>query len=199
MKNVWIILFMALTLEANVNMNTNYEMQPASMTPMDGFLYWWFDRGVEPVEIWVAGVAAWLRGRDVEEARALKMLEIAEERVAEIRVVVEANRTEHVRELSEDYQAWIGEVRAVASQIPNATTLQERLVLATKIHEVVLNGVIEIVPEHVRQAIQRALMEAEAGRENALASLEKSGFDAERIQEEASRIADEWSRSEGQR
>jgi len=191
LKKVFVILTL-LVASVQVQAQTQYELSPAGLTPNDGLTYWWFDRGWEPIEVWFAGAVAWVQGRDVAEARALKCLDIAEERVAEIYVVVQIDRSGFVGELSQNYESWLGEARLIASQIPNATTVYERVALATSIHEVVLEGVLEEVPEEAKPSVQRALEESQTGKQEALSALEDAGKDSEVYKQEIDLTVAQW-------
>ncbi|MFQ6095875.1 MAG: DUF5667 domain-containing protein, partial [Candidatus Bathyarchaeia archaeon] len=195
MKNAAVVALLLVSVLAS---NGTHNMRNPDLTPEWGPLYWFFDRGLEPLEVWAAGAIAQIQGRDPQAARALKALEIAEERIAEIEVLAVANKSDHIEELSRNYEFWINDVQAIASAIADQTMrlgVQERIALATGIHRVVLEAISTKVPEQSKQWIQQAITKSENGQQKAIENLERelgAGFDAEYYRQYLNQTISEW-------
>jgi len=85
------------------------QLPSAGLTP-DHPLYF-LDRMFEGLELWFAEVVG---GR---EGRARKMLEIAGERLSEMKAMAEQGKTQHIPSLVEDYRAKMNEATEIATKL----------------------------------------------------------------------------------
>ncbi|MFH1977866.1 MAG: DUF5667 domain-containing protein [Candidatus Aenigmatarchaeota archaeon] len=125
-------------------------------------------------------------------ARAGKHIRSAEMRLAEAKAMAEQNKPEFVDNLVDEYEQNIVKANEIAQTVQAAgrdtTEVRERVAVATSLHNDILAGILEKVPEQARTGIQRALQASETGNTAALAALERER--PERAAEIQFRIAD---------
>ena len=148
-----------------------YELPDATATPDNPILYF-FDRLLEPLELFVAGLPPPFG--DGDEGRARKLLEIAGERLAEAKLMAERNRTEHIESLMEEYNESMSECLHLCNQL-NSTELYSLVSNATSTHQTVLQEVKEKVPEEAKDWIEKAIDVSQEGHEQATEHIQKYG------------------------
>jgi len=134
----------------------------ATLTPDNPFYF--LDRTFEPFELWISEVFGGQAGR------AEKDLEIAGERIAEIKLMIEKGKPEYVPELTENYQHHMDEALKIAEKI-NSTDLYELVSNMTLMHQQVLDEVYEKCPEEAKTAIMHAKDVSVRGHEEAQEAL----------------------------
>lgn len=142
------------------------ELPDAGITP-DSMLYG-LDRAFERISLALTFDRA---------AKAEKHLEFASERIAELKTMVDKGEPEFVEELKKDHER---ELSAVESEIEgaralgrNVTALAEHVADVTSKHIVVLERVLEKVPDQAKPAIMHAINVSQRGREKAVESILK--------------------------
>jgi len=140
------------------------QLPSAGLTP-DHPLYF-LDRMFEGLELWFAEVVG---GR---EGRARKMLEIAGERLSEMKAMAEQGKTQHIPSLVEDYRAKMNEATEIARRL-NSTELYGLVAETTQHHQTILDEVYSRVPDEAKSAIQDAKEVSRKGHDEAKNALGK--------------------------
>jgi hypothetical protein len=105
-------------------------------------------------------------------------LKFAGERLAEMNKLVEKNKTKHVERLAKDQEEELSEaeaeiVKATAKGL-NATLVAQHVANMTSKHLIILQGLLEKVPEQARESIMHAINVSSRGHEQAVASITKA-------------------------
>jgi hypothetical protein len=109
--------------------------------------------------------------------KAEKRLQIASERLAELREMVNKGKPEFVERLTQDHGKQIEEsendITEAKARGKNVTAVSQRVAEATSKHIEVLTALLDKVPEQARAGIQNAIEKSSRGRERALANIQK--------------------------
>ncbi len=109
--------------------------------------------------------------------KAEKRLQIASERIAELREMVNKGKPEFAGRLTNDHAKGIDEaeedIEAAKAQGKNVTRVSQIVAEATSKHIDVLTALLDKVPEQARAGIQNAIEKSSRGRERALANIQK--------------------------
>ncbi len=139
------------------------------------------ERGKKPQGIGYGLTRAWEKVQLAftfnSEKESELYLKFAERRLSESLEILEEDE-EKAKELLEEYEESLergNEISRIAQQAgKNITKVTELVAIATTIHEDVLKGVLEKVPEQAKLPIQRAINSSKRGNEEALNALEKT-------------------------
>ncbi len=109
--------------------------------------------------------------------KAEKRLQIASERIAELREMVNKGKPEFVEKLTKDHGKQIEEaendIAEAKAKGKDVTAVSQRVAEATSKHIEVLTALLDKVPEQARAGIQNAIEKSSRGRERALANIQK--------------------------
>lgn len=110
-------------------------------------------------------------------AKAEKHLQIASERIAELKAMVDKGKPEFAGRLRKDYETEINEAENDIARAralgKNVTALSEHVANVTSKHITVLQGLLDKVPEQARLAIEHAINVSRRGHERAVESILK--------------------------
>jgi hypothetical protein len=164
-KKLLVLGFVVLVL-AGFCLAQQEDIPSAGITP--GNLFYGLDRAAESIQL------AFTRN---ELKRAELHLKFAGERLAEMNKLVEKNKTKHIEKLLSDQEEELAdaeaEIEKAVSKGQNATLVAEHVAEMTYKHVLVLQQVLDKVPEQARMSIQKAIDASIARNENAASTIEK--------------------------
>jgi len=110
------------------------------------------------------------------EAKAEKALKFSEERLSELKVMSEKNKTKQVTKLAENYRESLKSAQDKSKEIKSEkkSEVEARVASSTSKHLSVLEEVLNKVPEEAKEAIRKAKENSKKGHMQALESLSKS-------------------------
>lgn len=151
-----------------------------------GNLLYGLDRAMERVQLALA--------RDPEKKAELHLFH-AEERLAELKELVEQNRFRYVERLAKDHDDSVEkaeeEIGKAVALGRNTTALSAHVAEMTYKHILVLERVLEKVPEQARESIQRAINASINGNQRAVMSIEKETGKSAEVPKVTSQMANE--------
>lgn len=116
-------------------------------------------------------------------AKAEKRLQIASERISELKAMVDKGKPEFVEKLKEDYEEELNEaesdMEAARALGKNVTLLAEHVANATSKHIAVLERVLDKVPDQAKSAILHAINVSQRGHQRAVENILKEKGDSE--------------------
>ncbi len=164
MKKIFSISVLMILLLAAIVVAQEEELPDAGTTP-DSALYG-LDKAFERI-----GLALTFN----KAAKAEKRLQIASERLAELKAMTDKGKPEYSDDLAEEYDNNIEEANEIATTAKllreDRSKLTELIALATSKHLSVLDKVKEKVPEQAKEAIIKAKEASMNGQKNALRAL----------------------------
>ncbi len=109
--------------------------------------------------------------------KAEKRLKIASERIAELKVMVKKGKPEFAEKLAKEHNEELekaeNDIEKAKALGKNVTALREHVAEMTYKHVIVLQRVLEKVPEQAKVHIQNAIEKSQKGNEIAIANIEK--------------------------
>ncbi len=108
------------------------------------------------------------------QAKARKALEYAEERLAEVQTMAARNKSKGIKQAASGYNEFVAIVTEKAAEARKqgvSDNISEVVAVATSKHLLVLDGVMDIVPEEAKEAIAQAQGASINGTGNALRAL----------------------------
>jgi len=143
---------------------TDEELPHAGITPDNPFYF---------VDVWGKEIGLFFAFG--AEAKAKKALEYAGERLAEAQVMAAKNKPKAVNGATNGYEEYVAiaieKLVEVRGKGLDTAEMSELVALATSKHLVVLDGVMDIVPEEAKAAIGKAKEASMNGHKNALRAL----------------------------
>jgi len=113
------------------------------------------------------------------ETRARVHIQLAEKRLAELNLAMEQNKTNLVPHLSEKFEKELNEtedeVNSAESEGKNVTELAEHVAAETYKHILVLQRVLNKVPDKAKESIEHAIEKSSHGHENAVEKILEHG------------------------
>jgi hypothetical protein len=162
MKAIPIILLALMLTPLNV---TGQEALPDPGITPDSMFYG-LEKAFEKVQLTLA--------RD-EVSKARLRLELANERIAEGKSMVEKGKPEYLPDLVEEYEENLGKSQELAEAArakgKQTFVVDELVAQATSVHVEVLEDVLEKVPEQAKPAIEKAITSSARGQEESLVRL----------------------------
>lgn len=166
MKTMVVLVISLLLVAAVPAIAQEQELTSPGITP-DSWLYG-LSRGIERLQL----ILTWDR---TEKAKL--HLGFAEKRLAELKAMIERGKPEFVQMLVKDHDAELNEteseVNAEEGIGRDVTALAEHVSNATYRHILVLEDVLERVPDNAKQAIEHAINASSKGHERAMKRIEK--------------------------
>lgn len=111
--------------------------------------------------------------------KAEKRLQIANERLAELKEMIDKGKPEFTEELTDDYEEEIRELSEIASTAQllkdDKTNLETLIALATSQHLDILAEIYDKVPEQAQTSIESAMEVSVQGRDSVVEALKKKG------------------------
>jgi len=118
--------------------------------------------------------------RENPEKAAEIAMGAAESRVNRVKEAAEQGEEEEVAEAVEEYEKYARfgeEISAIAQQVgKDPSKVQELVAKATSLHIIVLEDVLQKVPEEAKSAIERSIETSQTGRDSAVKALEEGGL-----------------------
>ena len=122
------------------------ELSPAGLTPDSPFYF--FDTAFDNL------VTFFTFGDD---ARSLRYLDVANERLAEMRLMAERDNTKALENATARYSNLIQQIERLRERVAANTQLKEKIASATGLHQIVLERILETAPEAALEGLQNAL------------------------------------------
>lgn len=163
-KNIFIIV-LAVLFSVNLALATEtIDLPEPGLTPESPFYF---------LDTW--GEKLGLAFTFAAEKKAQKAKYYAEEKLAEVRAMIEEKKTEKLQKSLDKYQNYLDQAVAKAEEAKKQGKDVEELLAtvaeATQKHLLVLAGVYEKVPEQAKEAIQNAMEKSSQGQKNALEAI----------------------------
>ncbi len=159
MKAILLILLALMLIPANVA--GQEELLDPGTTPDS--IFYGLDKAFERIQLVLT--------RD-EVSKARLHLEIANERIAEGKAMVDRGKPEYLPDMAEEYEKNLGKSQEIAEVAKglgkNTAEVDELVALATSMHIEVLEEILEKVPEQAKGAIERAITQSARGQEKSL-------------------------------
>lgn len=150
MKKIAFIVVLLLLVSLIPSLLAEEELPDPGITP-DSWLYG-LDRAFERISLALTSDKA---------AKAEKRLQIASERIAELRVMVQRGKPEFIESLKQDYERELNETESEIEGAKaigrNVTLLEEHVANVTSKHVVVLQSLLDTVPDQAKPAIEHAI------------------------------------------
>lgn len=128
-----------------------------------------------------------------EENRQIFKIKLLGQRLAELKKLQEIGKAELVVELAKKYETSLAEIENDADKLralgKNTTLLQEHIVNMTYKHIIVLESVLEKVPDSAKDAIEHAINVSQRGYENALSHIKGKEKEREEVEVEIEKNA----------
>ena len=109
-----------------------------------------------------------------DTAKARRFVALADERLAEMRIMVEREKISEAEGLSDHYTDLMEKIRLRVEKVKDSESTQERVANAMGIHQVVLERVLQQVPDEAKDRIHAALERAQDRYFTTLARLAES-------------------------
>ncbi len=168
MKRIVSMFVFILLLTTTMAVAQEEELPDAGITP-DSILYG-LDKAFERISLALTFNNA---------AKAEKRLQMASERLAELKAMTDKGKLEYSNDLAEEYDDNIKESNEIATTAKlskeDKSKLTELTALTTSKHLSILDKIKEETPEQAKAAIERAMNKSAKGRETAVAALKKKG------------------------